>query len=273
MNNKYDFYAEANRKAWNEAIPKHRTAMDTNWDELLSQDEFIFQKNEEWKELNRISFKNKDIAHLSCNNGIELLSLKKNGAGNCVGFDICDEAIIDAKKRACKFNIECDFVRTNVLQISKEYYCQFDLVYITVGALVWIPDLKAYFKKAAELLKTGGQLFIHEHHPFGDVFPYDGENEELDRIKYPYFSDKICKETEGIDYYGGTIYESSPSYEFSYTISDLINFLLQNGLRISVFKEYTRDIARGHQQLEKLDKKIPLSYILIAEKFDNAKYE
>lgn len=264
------FYTEANRKAWNEATPKHRIAMDENWDKMFSQTDFIFQKNEELIALNQLIYKGKRIAHLSCNNGIELLSLKKNGAGKCIGFDISDEAIKDAQMRADTFEIDCQFVRTDVLEIDPDYNNHFDLVYITVGALVWIPDLKAYFQKAADLLVKGGKIFIYEHHPVGEMFPYDdefeGESEELLKLKYPYFSDKIWEDKTGIDYYGGTVYDSSTSYEFSYTISDMINKLISCGLSITSFNEYPRDIALGHQKLDKMGKSIPLSYILIGEK-------
>lgn len=259
-------YTEANRKAWNQAIPYHRKVMNKKWDSWFSQPNFIYQKEDELDELNRIGYKDKSIAHLSCNNGIELMSLKRNGAGRCVGFDICDEAIKDAIDRAEKFDIDCEFVRTDVLEIEKQWYDKFDLIYITVGALVWIPDLKLYFKKAVNLLKNGGSIFIYEHHPIGDMFPYDDEKEDFDKVKYPYFSDEIWEETDGIDYYGGEVYDSAKSYEFSYTIADLINYLAQSGMIISSFHEYTKDIALGHQELEKMDKKIPLSFILTAKK-------
>jgi len=266
--NKY--YTEANRKAWNEATPKHRVAMDEKWDKMFSAPEFIYQKNEELDELNKLEYKGKRIAHLSCNNGIELLSLKKNGAERCMGFDISDEAIKDANQRAKKFHIDCEFVRSDVLEIDPKFNDSFDLVYVTVGALVWIPDLAAYFQKAADLLVVGGKIFIYEHHPIGEMFPYDdefqGESEELTKLKYPYFTDEIWEDKTGIDYYGGTVYDSSTSYEFSYTISDMINKLISCGFAITRFNEYSRDIALGHQKLNKMGKSVPLSYIMIGEK-------
>jgi len=263
-------YTEANRKAWNEAMPKHKKVMDEKWDNMFStgNEDFIFQKDEELFELNKIGFKGKRIAHLSCNNGIELLSLKKNGAGKCVGFDISDNAILEANKRAERFDINCEFIRTDVFEIPEKYYDSFDIVYVTVGALAWIPNLDNYFKMASNLLAEDGNLFIYEHHPFAGVFPYDGEVEgdEILKIKYPYFNDEIWQESTGIDYYGGTVYDSPTSYEFSYTIGELINSLIKNGIMIERFNEYEKDIALGHQELEKKDLKLPLCYILIGEK-------
>lgn len=260
------FYTSSNRKAWNQAMHRHRRVMDEKWDKLLAQKDFIIQKGQELEELKKTGFKDKSIAHLCCNNGMELLSLKNNGAGRCVGFDFCDEAIRDAIKRAQNYNLDCEFVISDVLEIPVTFYGSFDLVYITVGALVWVPDMKLLLKNAASLLKKGGIIFIHEHHPVGDIFPYDGETDNLLTAKYPYFNNDIYESSEGIDYYGGTTYDSETTYEFSYTISDLINNLIDNGFMILRFNEYEKDIALGHQGLEKLNRKLPLSYIIIAEK-------
>ncbi|MCK4654166.1 MAG: class I SAM-dependent methyltransferase [Candidatus Cloacimonetes bacterium] len=259
-------YTEANRKAWNEAMPKHRKVMNEKWDKMLSDSEFIFQKDEELEELNEIEIKKKRIAHLSCNNGFELMSLKRMGAGRCVGFDISDKAIKDAKTRAEKFNIDCEFIRTDVFDISEKYFNSFDLVYITVGTLVWIPDLKGYFQKAAQLLVENGILFVYEHHPFANVLPYDNEIEDHLRVIHNYFNDEIYVGKGGIDYYENTTYDSSPAYEFSYTISDLINAIIENGFYLTLFNEYEKDIALVYEYLEKSDLELPLSYILTAKK-------
>ncbi len=125
-------YTEANRKAWNQVMPYHKKVMDEKWDALFTNPDFIFQKDQELDELNMIGIKGKRITHLSCNNGIELMSLKRMGASHCVGFDISDNAIKEAKGRARKFNINCEFERTDVLEISEKFYGKFDLVYITV---------------------------------------------------------------------------------------------------------------------------------------------
>lgn len=258
-------YTEANRKAWNQVMPFHKKAMDEKWDASFSDSKFIFQKEQELDELNKIDIKGKRIAHLSCNNGIELMSLKRMGAAECVGFDICDEAVKDAKTRAEQFNINCEFVRTDVLEIPEKYLNKFDLIYITVGALIWIPDLQAYIKKASDMLITGGYLFIYEHHPFARVFTFDEKKDPL-TVDDHYFKNEVETWNDGIDYYGGTEYDSQPTYEFPYTISDLLNNISSSGLCVNVFNEYEKDIALSFERLEKSDLRLPLSYILIARK-------
>ncbi|MDO9577238.1 MAG: methyltransferase domain-containing protein [Candidatus Cloacimonadales bacterium] len=259
-------YAEANRRGWNQVMPFHKKAMDEKWDAMFVDQKFIFQKDQELEELNKIGVTGKRIAHLSCNNGIELMSLKRMGAGHCVGFDISDIAIEEAKKRAAKFKIDCEFVRTDVLEITQEYFGNFDLVYITVGALVWIPDRRKYFEKAANLLVQGGQLFIYEHHPFGNVIPYDEEFAGELKIVHNYFDTRMLEETGGIDYYGGESYKSSPSFEFPYTLSELLNLIAESGFCLRKFNEYPEDIAMCRDYMNKQKIKLPLSYILVSEK-------
>jgi ubiquinone/menaquinone biosynthesis C-methylase UbiE len=80
-----------------------------------------------------IEIEGKDIIHLCCNNGSELLSLKNMGAGRCVGVDISDEAIIEAKERAHKCHIDCEFIRSDVYDLSDELFHSFDIAMMTAG--------------------------------------------------------------------------------------------------------------------------------------------
>jgi len=259
-------YAEANRQAWNQVMPYHKKAMDKKWDAMYANPNFVYQKDPELDELNKIGIKGKNIAHLSCNNGIELMSLKRLGAACCVGFDISDNAIEEAAKRADKFKIDCEFVRADVLEISEKFHGKFDLVYVTVGALVWIPDRRKYFEKAANLLVDGGQLFIYEHHPFGNIFPYDDEFDGELKVIHKYFDKEVWEEFGGIDYYGGVNYKSSPSYEFPYTFGELITLIAECGFSLQKLHEYPVDIALCRDYMKDMEIELPLSFILIAEK-------
>lgn len=259
-------FTEANRKAWNCAMPYHRKAKDSYWDQCFTDGEFIHQEEPELSALKELKLKAKAIVHLCCNNGLELMSLKRMGAGRCVGFDICDEAIKDAKKRSEKFQIETEFYRSSVYDIGDEFFAKFDLVYITIGALTWLPDLKAFFGMVRSLLKKGGKLFIYEQHPFAMVLPWDvSATMEKPIIENNYFYDDYQVYQDGLDYYGNENYSSPDTYEFLHTISDIINAIITNGLRIKQFNEYEHDISNGLAWVQKTGMRLPLSYILIAD--------
>jgi ubiquinone/menaquinone biosynthesis C-methylase UbiE len=261
-------YTEANREAWNEVMPKHQKAAREKWDIAFQKPGFVCLFEHEVALIKKFGIQGKSVAHLCCNNGIELLSIKNLGAGECVGFDISDPAIQEAKERAEKNRIECQFVRTDVYDIGPEYEKRFDFVYVSAGGLGWMPDIKLFFQKATALLKENGRIFIHEIHPFSEMLPFDGdEPEEFLKIIEPYFKKDPYIDYGGLDYVGGTEHVSDkPQYWFVHTLSDIIMGMIENGVDIEHFYEYEKDISAGHQKIEKAKVGVPLSYILVGEK-------
>ena len=261
----HDKYTQANRAAWNAALPYHRRAMNEIWDKHLSDPSFIWQKEPELNALLEIGIADKDIIHLCCNNGIELLSLKRLGAKRCVGIDISDEAIADAKVRATSFKLDCEFIQSDVYSVPESLYGCFDLVYISIGAFCWLPDLHELFRVVKNLLKPRAQLFIYEQHPFTQMLPFDvsGCTNRPELVASYFHKDEICS-TEGLDYYGNCEYESPVTYEFIHTLSDIFSAILANGMQISMFKEYEQDISNGFAWVQNTGLKLPLSYILCA---------
>jgi len=263
---KYSKFTEANRAAWNAAMPYHRQAMNEIWDHSLADQDIIWQKDPELATLKELGIKGKNVIHLCCNNGIELLSLKRLGAGRCVGIDISDEAIHDARNRAERFGIACEFVQSNVYEVPQYNYNSFDLVYFTIGAFCWLPDLKELFKVVRALLKPAGKLFIYEQHPFTQMLPFEvSGNRNRPELTESYFQADEISSNEGLDYYGNCEYESPLSFEFIHTLSDIFSAILANGLQISKFKEYNHDISNGFAWVKNTGLSLPLSYILCAD--------
>ena len=261
-------YTEANRDAWNEVMPRHQKAAREKWDRAFKQPGFVHLRSVEIDLLNRVGVKGKTIAHLCCNNGIELLSLKNLGAAACVGFDICDEAIKEAQERAESCGMACRFVRCDVYDIAAEYDNQFDMVYITTGALGWLPDLNRFFARAAALLRQNGCVFIYDSHPFAEMLPFDSSAHPASlSIVEPYFKTDPHVDYGGLDYVGHSEYSSvKPQYWFVHTLSSILMSLIANGMAIEHFSEYETDISAGHHQIEALKAGVPLSYILIGRK-------
>jgi SAM-dependent methyltransferase len=261
-------YTNANREAWNEVMPKHQAVAKADLDKKFSQPSYIYQKDEELLDIfNKIDIKGKDIIHLCCNNGSELLSLKNMGADRCVGIDISDKAILEANNRALNCNIDCKFIRSDVYDIPNNLYNSFDIVHITSGGIGWIPDLNLFYKIAACLLRRGGRILFHEIHPFSETLPFDdAKNNNPLQIIEPYFRDKAIVENSSLDYIGGTEYDAKTQYWTVHTISNLIMGIINNNMIVEYFSEYERDISCGHQRQEKMKAGIPLSFILIGRK-------
>jgi SAM-dependent methyltransferase len=261
-------YTESNRAAWNEVMPYHQRAAKGKWDIRFAQPGYVGLSEVEVDLLLKAGLKGKSVAHLCCNNGVELLSLKNLGAAECAGFDICDAAIEEAIERARRSGIDCQFIRSDVYEIGAEYNHRFDMVYITVGCLGWMPDLLRFFAKAAALLKEDGLVFIHEIHPFAELLPqrFDGNPENL-RIVEPYFRSEPYVEPGALDYVGNARYTSmTTTYWFAHTLSSILMSLIENSFTIEKFLEHETAVSPEHLPVEAARAGIPLSYILIARK-------
>ena len=261
-------YTEANRDAWNEVMPRHQKAAREKWDRAFKQPGFVHLRSVEIDLLNRVGVKGKPVAHLCCNNGIELLSLRNLGAAACVGFDICDEAIKEAQERARLCEIACRVVRCDVYDIPVEFAGLFDIVYVSAGALGWLPDLNRFFARAAALLRKNGCVFIHDIHPFAEMLPFDSSSKPATlSIVGPYFKADPYVDYGGLDYVGHTEYSSTkPQYGFVHTLSSILTTLIANGIAVEHFSEYETDISAGHHQIEAMKAGVPLSYMLIGRK-------
>jgi SAM-dependent methyltransferase len=261
-------YTEANREAWNEVTPLHQRAARARLDEAFRQPGHLELDPDALAALQRAGVQGKAVAHLCCNNGIELLSIRNLGAGRCVGFDISDLAIEEAQARARLCGIDCEYQRADVYEMGPEYDGQFDLVYISAGALGWMPDLARFLRSAAVLLTSGGRIVIREIHPVTEMLPYDSLT-ELDPLKIhePYFKADAYVDYGGLDYVGGTVYESThPQYWFVHTLGAIVTGLVEAECAIEWLEEYPRDTSGGHRRQEQAGIGIPLSYVLIATK-------
>lgn len=262
-------YINANREAWNEATLKHQEARGDKLKNAFASegystlDEFITAKMKQYH------IEGKDVAQLCCNNGRELLSMLNLGAKSGVGFDISDEAINEAGELAEISGLAAKFVRTDVLEIGHEYDDLFDMIYISIGALTWLPDLRLFFKIVWRLLRNNGVLIIYEQHPFTNMLAASDEK-EYDashplEVVFSYFRTEPWEENSGIDYIGKTTYEAKTAYSFTQKISDILNPMIQSGIGLVELIEYDHDISLMWECLEK-EKMVPLSYILVGQK-------
>lgn len=258
-----------NREAWNEAMPYHKRGRKINLEEAFKDPNYNVLDLFEKEKLLEIGLEGKEVVHLCCNNGIELISIIRLGANRGVGYDISDEAIKEANLFSKIAGANCKFMQSDVYDLESKNTGTFDLLYISVGALSWLPDMSRFFEIAVSMLKPDGLLFIYEMHPFTNILGCEGEDgyqkENPLNPLYSYFKEDPWIDTDGIDYIGGIIYESKPMADFSHTLSSILNGLIKAGIEISEFNEYSHDISTGFKDIES-DKMVPLSYILIGKK-------
>ena len=256
---------EANRLAWNQVTPVHQKARKVDLKKEFETPGYSTLDDLITEKLKSVGLDGKDVAQLGCNNGRETISLVNLGARSAVGFDISDEAIAEANELAAIAKVDCRFVRTDVYDIGEEYHNRFDLIFISVGALSWLPDLDHFFVIVSSLLKPGGSLVMYEMHPILYIFGTEDDEgydpNEPDKIMYSYFRTEPWVDETGIDYIGGSRYESAPSYSYTQKISDIINAVLRSGIILDEFLEFPHDISEPFRDLEKVGN-MPLCFIL-----------
>ena len=262
-------YTEANRQAWNEAIVIHRRGAKVNLIDEFKKPGYSTLDEVVTEKLERLGLENKSVCQICCNNGRELLSIINLGARDGVGFDIADEAVTEANQLRDISGLDCQFVRGDIYDIGEKYKDKFDLVFISIGALCWLPDLKRLFGIAADMLKTSGALLIYELHPITYIFAAPGEK-DFDpgaplKVCNPYFQTEPVISSEGFDYVGKTTYKAKPSYDFPHTFGHILTSIANSGITIEEVTEYNHDISALFEHLGR-DSKIPLSYTLVGKK-------
>ena len=255
-------YIEANRTMWNETADVHAQGYVKRLLEQIKAPDFSTFDDIEKRIFAQIGLTDKAVIQLCCNNGRELISVKKAGAGRCIGVDISDKFIKQARHLTKLAGVDVDFVRSDVYEIPQDFDGQFDVVYITVGALGWMPDVDAFFDIVSRLLKPEGQVFMYEMHPILDMF----EAEKGLEVVSSYFRTEPFGDGESPDYMDPSQVVNAVSYWFPHKLSDIIGGCLRHGLRLTHFEEYAHDISAVFAEFEHVAHKPPLSYSLVARK-------
>jgi len=180
----------------------------------------------------------KSLLHLQCHFGLDTLSWARRGA-RVTGVDYSKPAIALARSLAGELGIRATFVESNVYALQRVLEGRFDIVYASYGAIVWLPDLRAWARMVARCLKPGGVLYLAEGHPSMGIFDDERPAPPL-RILRPYFRGPapIRFETPG-DYadFAAKV-QNVVTYEWGHPLSEVVSAIAQAGLRIEFLHEF-----------------------------------
>ena len=185
----------------------------------------------------------KRVIHLQCHFGHDTLTLVQRGA-RAVGVDFSPEAIGTARRLADELNLkdQARFVECNVYDAPTVVgdAGSFDLVYVTWGAINWLPDIALWARTAAAFLKPGGQLYLLEGHPSALVF--DDQAKTADGRPgwfVPYFERGPLMFDDPTDYANPEArLANSQTVEWMHGVGDVVEALLGAGLEISGLREH-----------------------------------
>ncbi|BBH22579.1 hypothetical protein Back11_39240 [Paenibacillus baekrokdamisoli] len=261
-------YSEINKEAWEYATTLHQKARQEKGIKLEYEMEKVFPELVLTNLDNKVNFSKKKILQICCNNGLELIALKKNGANLCVGVDISSLSIEEARINTSEAIEEVKFYNCDIYDLqSVEFEGMFDIVLFTTGSLRWLHDLDLLFQKVFHWLAEDGQLVIYDMHPITEIINDDRQLQKSQfEIIRPYFFSGAQYSFNSLDYIGHTNDHGKQNCWFMHKTSDIVSAIIENNFSIKMFKELPNDIAGIYNKLDEHQGMVPLSYLLIGQK-------
>jgi SAM-dependent methyltransferase len=213
------------------------------------------------------------LLHLQCHFGKDTLSWARAGAV-VTGLDFSPAGIEAARDLARRAGLDdrATFVCANVYDaVAALGGVTFDIVYVSLGALCWLPDVERWAAVVGALVAPGGRFYLQDVHPVSWALADDDRS----------FAHSYFEEAEPyVDDSDGTYTDAHRplahrrSYEWNHSLGQVVTALIAHGLRITVLEEHDWTpwqrwpwlVETGHQRWTTPADlpRMPLTYTLLA---------
>lgn len=232
-----DEWREANRANWDERVDVHLKVYDLR---SLRAGRGTLNAIEE-AELGPVA--GLRVLHLQCHFGNDTLALAQRGA-EVMGLDFSPAAIAAARALSSELGLaeRARFVEADLYAAAEAIGepAAFDLVYVTWGALCWLPDVARWAQIIAHFLKPGGALYHAEGHPAALVL--DDETPCADGrpgFFVPYFHRDALIQDDHRDYADPNArLRNTRTHQFMHPLAEVVMALLNAGLRLEFLHEH-----------------------------------
>ena len=185
----------------------------------------------------------KRVLHLQCHFGSDTLKFAQRGA-NAVGLDFSADAIAAARRLAGELGLadRTDFVLADLYNAPAALAepAGFDIVFVSWGAICWLPDIHRWAEIVAHFLRPGGFLYIAEAHPTAMVFD-DAAILPDGRPGFfvPYLAREAVVMEQTHDYIDAAATLHHPTtYTWVHPLGDIVSGLLQAGMALDWLHEH-----------------------------------
>jgi SAM-dependent methyltransferase len=177
------------------------------------------------------------LVHLQCHFGLDTLAWARAGA-TVTGLDFSPAAVDAARNLAERSGLAsmARFVCANVYEARRALdHENFDIVYVSLGALCWLPDVARWAQEVGGLLKPGGRFYIHDVHPVAWALDEDGR-----LLAYSYFEedDPYVDDSEATYTDADRGIEPRRTYEWNHGIGEIVTALTSQGLKLEWLVEH-----------------------------------
>jgi SAM-dependent methyltransferase len=179
----------------------------------------------------------KTLLHLQCHFGLDTLSWARHGA-IVTGIDFSPTALAAARGLAAELALPAAFVESELTALPQNLEGEFDFVFTSHGAIIWLADLDKWARVIAHFLKPGGRFLVFEGHPFAYLFDDERSDGEM-RVRYRYFDTRTPVGAEESGTYADL---DAPivtrDYIWLHSMSEIVSSLIRAGLVIESFEEH-----------------------------------
>jgi SAM-dependent methyltransferase len=232
----HDAFFDTNRRAWDERAALHRRDRTGFYavEAFRAGQDILYPI--EAAEIGGVE--GLELAHLQCHFGLDTLTLARRGA-IATGLDFSPTAIAAARALAAESGLAAQFVEGNVhdapLLLGQG---RFAVVYVTWGALPWLPDMRRWARVVASLLRPGGFLYLAETHPFLTTLEEEdgrlvARHDWRTRPEAPLAYDASATYTGDEKRLANT-----RNYEWQHPLSEIVGSLVEAGLRLDFRHEH-----------------------------------
>ena len=228
-------FFEANLAYWEAAVPAHRRSAFYRIDEWIAEG----APPRAWEQALLGDVAGLDLVHLQCHFGKDSLAWANAGA-RMIGVDFSPAAIDQAQKLAKRLGLssQARFALGDAYDVPELLPpSSADRVYVSLGALMWLPSIDRWASMVAHLLRPGGRLFLHEVHPIGLILDRVQDGWML-RGSYFESGDPMIDTSEGSYTDGAESVGTHTTYSWNHSLSEVISALLRHGLAVTHLEEH-----------------------------------
>jgi SAM-dependent methyltransferase len=223
-------FHEANRKYWNASAAEWQQREKGDWRECAAKPTLAFE-GQAFRMINEFigELTGKRVCIIGSGDNCAAFALAKLGA-EVTSTDISRERLDLAAQHADALGLNIRFLRCDATNLESVLSDAFHLVCSTNGFFVWISDLVGVFREVARVLKPGGYYIFYDIHPF--MRPWK-EQTAIEMLKPYAATGPFTHEESGV-----TI------YNYHWTVSNIINSLIESGLNLCRIFEDTAEYPR-----------------------------
>lgn len=227
-----DRYIDANRRHWDGAAPHH-------WHSTYYDVARFIEHPDRLQALEVVGvgdITGQSLLHLQCHFGLDTLSWVTRGAAAVTGVDFSGASIRQARELAERVGYveQATFVEGDVRDLHRLLAgVAYDVVFTSYGTVQWLPTLDTWAQGIYDHLRPGGRFYFIDFHPV--FWMLDGT---APQIQHHYFHNREPFVAKANATYAASLDYETTEYFWQYAPSEVIQPLLQAGLKLTSFREY-----------------------------------